>query len=83
MGGDMGTKAVSKSQRRLFALALLYKTGRLDDGLISGGEYLDKIKKLSELPEDSLRSRAQTKQKKRKKDGTISKRNAIPQKVKS
>lgn len=78
----MGTKAVSKSQRRLFALALLYKTGRLDDGLISG-EYLDKIKKLSELPEDSLRSRAQTKQKKRKKDGTISKRNAIPQKVKS
>ena len=79
----MGTKAVSKSQRRLFALALLYKTGRLDDGLISGGEYLDKIKKLSELPEDSLRSRAQTKQKKRKKDGTISKRNAIPQKVKS
>lgn len=78
----MGTKAVSKSQRRLFALALLYKTGRLDDSLISG-EYLDKIKKLSELPEDSLRSRAQTKQKKRKKDGTISKRNAIPQKVKS
>lgn len=78
----MGAKAVSKSQRRLFALALLYKTGRLDDSLISG-EYLDKIKKLSELPEDSLRSRAQTKQKKRKKDGTISKRNAIPQKVKS
>jgi hypothetical protein len=71
-------KARSKKQRRLFAMALLYKRGQLDPKYAS-----DSIKKLSDsLSEDKLHEFAATKQKKRKKDGTIGKRNAIPEKVK-
>lgn len=72
-------KARSKKQRRLFAMALLYKRGQLDPKYAS-----DSIKKLSDsLSEDKLHEFAATKQKKRKKDGTISKRNAIPEKVRN
>lgn len=70
-------KAHSKKQRRLFAMALLYKRGQLDSKYAS-----DSIKKLSDsLTEEKLHEFAATKQKKRKKDGSIGKRNAIPQLV--
>lgn len=76
--------AKSKAQRRLFALALALKRGNLDK------KYLDKmpeqtkeaIKDLSELSEETLRKYAGTNQKKRRKDGSVGKRNAIPEKVK-
>lgn len=69
--------ASSKSQRRLFVMAYLYKNGKLGNDFAS-----EEIKKLSELPEKTLKQFASTKQKKRKKDGSISKRDAIPEKVK-
>ncbi len=69
--------AHSKAQRRLFALAYLYKNNKL------GNEYAsEEVKKLSELPEKTLNKFASTKQKKRKKDGSIGKRDAIPEYVK-
>lgn len=69
--------AKSKVQRRLFAMALAHKRGKLS------GEYVsDTIKKLSKLSVETLEGFAKTKEKKRKKDGTISKRNAIPYRVK-
>lgn len=74
---DDDGKAKSKSQRRLFYMALAYKRGELDKKYAS-----DKIKKLSELSDDTLHDYAATKQKKRKKDGSVGKRNAIPEKVK-
>lgn len=70
-------KARSKKQRRLFAMALLYKRGQLDPKYAS-----DSIKKLSDsLSEDKLHEFAATKQKKRRKDGSVGKRNAIPYQV--
>lgn len=72
------TIPVSKAQRRLFVLAYLYKKGKLDDVTVS-----DSIKEIADtVPEERLREIASTNQKKRKKDGTISKRNALPQRVK-
>lgn len=69
-------KAKSKSQRRLFAMALAYKRGEL-----KASEVSDEIKELSELPEETLENKASTKQKKRRKDGSIGKRDAIPERV--
>ena len=70
-------KARSKKQRRLFAMALLYKRGQLDSKYAS-----DSIKKLADsLSEDKLHEFAATKQKKRRKDGSVGKRNAIPYEV--
>lgn len=74
---DLDEEARSKSQRRLFAMALMYKRGKLDPKYHS-----DAIKKLSEQPEETLHRYASTKQKKRRKDGSVGKHNAIPQKVK-
>ena len=68
--------AKSKVQRRLFALAYLYKHGKLTDEFVT-----DEVKKLSKLPEAKLKQYASTKQKKRNKDGKISKRNAIPERL--
>lgn len=48
--------AKSKSQRRLFALALQYKRGDLTD-------VSDDVKKLSELPEETLKDFASTPEK--------------------
>lgn len=67
-------RAKSKAQRRLFAMALAYKNGKLPEKYAS-----DIVKKLSKtVKEDTLRGFASTNQKKRKKDGSISKRNNIP-----
>jgi hypothetical protein len=49
--------AQSKSQRRLFALALQYKRGEL-----SASDISDEIKDLSKLPEETLRDYAKTKE---------------------
>lgn len=49
--------AQSKSQRRLFALALQYKRGEL-----SASEVSDEVKDLSKLPEKTLRDYAKTKE---------------------
>jgi hypothetical protein len=46
--------AKSKSQRRLFALALKYKRGEYE------GEPSDEVKELSKLPEGTLRDYAAT-----------------------
>lgn len=74
---DDAGKAKSKSQRRLFYMALAYKRGELDKKYAS-----DKVKKLSQLSDETLHDYAATKQKKRKKDGSIGKRNAIPERKK-
>mgnify|MGYP000986758712 CR=1 FL=1 len=50
-------KAQSKSQRRLFGMALAYKRGELEDSEVS-----DEIMDLSELPEKTLRTYAKTKE---------------------
>lgn len=65
--------ARSKAQRRLFAMALAHKRGKLDKKWLSKD-----IEKLSKLDDATLEKFAKTKQKKRKKDGTISKHNALP-----
>lgn len=71
-------RAKSKSQRRLMAMALMYKRGKLDKKYAS-----DTIKKLANsIDQKTLEEFAKTKQKKRKKDGSIGKRNAIPERVK-
>lgn len=71
-------KSKSKSQRRLFALCLKYKRGELDKKYVS-----DEIKKIADsMSEETLHDFAATKQKKRKKNGQISKRNNIPDYVK-
>lgn len=71
-------RAKSKSQRRLMAMALAYKKGKLPEKYAS-----DTIKKLSKTIEQStLKDFAKTKQKKRRKDGSIGKRNNIPERVK-
>jgi hypothetical protein len=69
--------AKSKRQRRLFALAYLHKTGRLEGEFVS-----EEVKKLSDsLSVEKLKQYASTNQKKRRKDGSVGKRDAIPQKV--
>ncbi len=75
--GEQG-KAKSKSQRRLFALALKQKRGQLDK------KYSNQtIKKMAKsMSEETLHNFAATKQKKRRKDGSIGKRNNIPTYVK-
>lgn len=65
--------ARSKAQRRIFAMALAHKRGKLNSKYLS-----DDIEKLSRLDTETLEKFAKTKQKKRKKDGTISKHNALP-----
>jgi len=65
--------ARSKAQRRLFAMALAHKRGKLNSKYVNGD-----IEKLSKLDVETLEKFAKTKQKKRKADGKISKRNAIP-----
>lgn len=70
--------AHSKVQRRLFALAYLHKMGKLEKEYVS-----DEVIKLSELPEATLKKYASTNQKKRNKGGEISKRDAIPLRIKS
>lgn len=69
--------AESKAQRRMFSMALLHKSGKLPSKYVT-----EEIEELSELPESTLRKFAETKQKKRNKDGSISKRDAIPEYVK-
>ena len=51
--------AVSKAQRRFFALALQYKKGELKSSEVS-----DEVKELSKLPEDKLRDYVETDEKK-------------------
>lgn len=74
---NLDEEARSKAQRRLFAMALMYKRGKLDSKYHS-----DSIIKLSKLPEKTLHDFAATNQKRRRKDGSIGKRDRIPQKVK-
>lgn len=54
--------AVSKQQRRLFAIALHYKTGDIKDKDLPE-DSLDKIIELSKLPEKTLRDYAETSEK--------------------
>lgn len=69
--------AVSKKQRRLFALAYLHKLGRLEAEFVS-----DEVKKLADsLSVEKLKQYASTNQKKRKKDGSVGKRDNIPLKI--
>ncbi len=49
--------ALSKAQRRLFALALQFKRGE-----IPASEVSDEVKDLSKLPEEKLRDYAKTKE---------------------
>lgn len=71
-------RAKSKSQRRLMAMALAYKRGKLDSKYVN-----DTIKNLSKtIKQDTLEDFAKTKQKRRRKDGSIGKRNNIPNYVK-
>lgn len=71
-------RARSKAQRRLMYLALAYKRGNLPEKYTS-----DTVKKLSKtIKEDTLQDFAKTKQKRRRKDGSIGKRNNIPDYVK-
>lgn len=71
-------RAKSKSQRRLFAMALAYKRGKLPAKYAS-----ETIKKLSKsIDQQTLHDFAKTDQKKRRKDGSIGKRNNIPEYVK-
>ncbi len=52
-------EAKSKSQRKLFGMALAYKRGELDDNKVS-----DEIIELSQLPEETLKEYAKTKESK-------------------
>ena len=71
-------KSKSKSQRRLFGMALAYKRGKLDSKYAS-----DEIKKMANsMDQETLHNYAATKQKKRRKDGSVGKRNNIPDYVK-
>jgi len=72
----MEAKAKSKSQRRLMAMAYAYKHGKLSEKYASPA-----VVKLSQLKDEFLKQEASTDQKKRKKDGSIGKRDAIPYKV--
>lgn len=80
----LNEKAKSKTQRRLFAMALAYKNGELSASDLSkyGEKIKESVKKLSKISEDTLHQYASTKQLKRRKDGSVGKRNAIPERVK-
>lgn len=67
-------RAKSKSQRRLMAMALAYKRGKLPAKYAS-----DTIKKLAnDIDQTTLHDFAKTNQKRRRKDGSVGKRNNIP-----
>lgn len=67
-------RAHSKAQRRLMAMALAYKRGDLQEKYVN-----QTIKKLAKtIDEDTLKDFASTNQKRRRKDGSIGKRNNIP-----
>lgn len=66
-------EAYSKAQRRLFAMALAHKRDKLDPKYVNSD-----ILKLSKLDTAVLEEKAKTKQKKRRKDGTVGKRDSIP-----
>ena len=69
-------KAKSKAQRRLFGMALSVKRGTFK------GTVPPHIKKMADsMTEEKLKQYAGTKQKKRRKDGSVGKRNNIPYKV--
>ena len=71
---NLEEQARSKAQRRLFGMALAHKRGKLGNKYVS-----DEIKKLSSsMSEEKLREFAKTNEKKRKKDGSVGKRNALP-----
>ena len=71
-------KAKSKSQRRAMAMALAYKRGKLPEKYASEG-----IKKMAKsMDQETLHNFAATKQKKRNKEGSVGKRNNIPDYVK-
>ena len=71
---NLDEKARSKAQRRIFGMALAYKRGELDNKYIS-----QEIKKMANsMSEEKLREFAKTNEKRRKKDGSIGKRNALP-----
>jgi hypothetical protein len=71
---NLDEKARSKAQRRIFAMALAFKRGKLDDKYVS-----DEIENMADsMDEETLREFAKTKQKKRRKDGSVGKRNALP-----
>lgn len=74
---NLNEESKSKSQRRLMTMALLHKRGKLADKYIT--PTIEKLAKT--ISEKDLLDFAETKEKKRKKDGSIGKRNAIPQKV--
>lgn len=66
--------ARSKAQRRLMAMALAYKRGDLKSKYVN-----DTIKNLSKtISEETLEDFASTNQKRRRKDGSVGKRNNIP-----
>lgn len=72
----MTGKAKSKAQRRLFGMALAVKRGTYN------GTPPPHVKKMADsMTEEKLIQYAGTKQKKRRKDGSVGKRNAIPYKV--
>ena len=71
---NLDEKARSKAQRRLFGMALAYKRGKLADRFVS-----DDIKNMADsMDEETLREFASTNEKKRRKDGSVGKRSAIP-----
>jgi hypothetical protein len=70
--------AKSKVQRRLFAMALAYKRGKLKAKYAS-----PEVRKLAgSLSASKLREFAKTNELKRRKDGKVGKRNNIPERVK-
>lgn len=54
-------EAKSKSQQRLFGMALAHARGELDLDDLPNQEIRDKVKELSDLPEDKLEEYASTK----------------------
>lgn len=74
---EASREAKSKAQRRLMAMAYLYKHGRLGEKFASA-----EVKELSKLDDSFLKAKASTDQKKKRKDGSVGKRNNIPYKVK-
>jgi hypothetical protein len=69
--------AKSKVQRRLFGMAYAYKKGKLNPKYAS-----PEVKKLANsLSREKLREFAKTNELKRRKDGTVGKRNNIPERI--
>ena len=68
----LNEEARSKAQRRLFAMALAYKRGKLDSKYVS-----DDVKKLSRLDVGTLEDFARTNEKRRRKDGSVGERDKL------